>query len=520
MWSIAVSLLMCTLGQAPEPPAADPRVQSIAPFVDSGVIAVLHLDLTRGDFPAIMARLSAGRTPGASADASKALLAWHDSLRRAGAKELFVVINACDMPGLPVVVVPLTQGTDAAEIGRLFCGGGKAPPPIPFPTCASLHNAVMAGTAAALDRVRDVSPQPRPELAAAFAALDDGSIGLRLLVIPSADTRRVLEETVPSLPRELGGGPITQLTRGILWAAIGLNAGPKPSFKLVVASPGEEVARSLQHLGQSLSAAYERSPEVLGIMPDFAKLRRQVKTEIVADRIVVTGDAQVAAEMIDSALRPARQAALRTQCVNNEKQIALAVHNYISRHGNAFPPAYTTDKAGQPLLSWRVLILPFLDQEQALFKEFHLDEPWDSPHNRTLISKMPEVYRCSTQNAGTAREGKTRYIAPRAPGTIFRGAEPVKLKEIIDGTSNTIMFFDGGDERAVIWTKPDDWDVPPDAKLDPSGILVAHGEQPRKGTNVAFADGSVRFFRETIMSAVFRALLSYAAGEVISSDDY
>ena len=87
---------------------------------------------------------------------------------------------------------------------------------------------------------------------------------------------------------------------------------------------------------------------------------------------------------------PAREAAIRAQCTNNEKQIALALHNYHDQH-NSFPPAFSQGKDGKPLLSWRVLILPFLDQQQALYDQFHLDEAWDSPHNRTLIAKMPAV---------------------------------------------------------------------------------------------------------------------------------
>ena len=235
--------------------------------MDSGSIAVLHLDLTQGDLPAIVAPFIGRTGPRRVADASKPLLAWSESLRRAGAKDLFVVVNASDMPGHPVVVVPLTPGADAAEIGKLFCGGGKQPTPVHFPTCATLHNAVMAGTAAALDRVRNAAP-PRPELAAAFSALNDGSMGLRLLILPSADTRRILEETVPTLPRELGGGPITEITRGLLWAAIGLDAGPNPSFKLVVASPSADAAKSLRGFGERLFALMQRAPGTSRSCPD------------------------------------------------------------------------------------------------------------------------------------------------------------------------------------------------------------------------------------------------------------
>src|SRR5262249_59500214 len=116
-------------------------------------------------------RLAAERPPSPVTDALQPWVAWSDALRRAGARELFVVVNLSDMPGMPFVVVPLNPGADATAIGRLFCGGGNQPPPIAFPTCATIHNAVMAGTPAALERVRGSQPADRPELAAAFAAL-------------------------------------------------------------------------------------------------------------------------------------------------------------------------------------------------------------------------------------------------------------------------------------------------------------------------------------------------------------
>ena len=93
-----------------------------------------------------------------------------------------------------------------------------------WPTCATIHNAVFAGTNEALERVRQLKPVERPELAAAFAAL--GDTGAELVLTPSSDTRRVVEEMMPILPKELGGGPITAVTRGLLWTAAGLTPIP------------------------------------------------------------------------------------------------------------------------------------------------------------------------------------------------------------------------------------------------------------------------------------------------------
>ena len=106
------------------------------------------------------------------------------------------------------------------------------------------------------------------------------------------------------------------------------------------------------------------------------------------------------------------------QCINNLKQIGLAMHNYHARH-KTFPPAYTVDKDGKPLLSWRVLILPYLEQD-ALYKEFHLDEPWDSEHNRALIDRMPTTYLCPGGSSKRADRGKTTYLTRAARRRSFR----------------------------------------------------------------------------------------------------
>ena len=102
------------------------------------------------------------------------------------------------------------------------------------------------------------------------------------------------------------------------------------------------------------------------------------------------------------AVQAAREAARRAQCTNNLKQIGLAMHNYASANG-AFPPAAIYDANGKPLLSWRVLILPYLEQD-SLYKQFHLAEPWDSPHNkRTLLAQVPPLFTVSQREQSSRR---------------------------------------------------------------------------------------------------------------------
>jgi len=85
-----------------------------------------------------------------------------------------------------------------------------------------------------------------------------------------------------------------------------------------------------------------------------------------------------------------REPGARTQSQSRLKQMALAFHSYMEQHGR-LPPAAICDAKGRPLLSWRVALLPFIAQGE-LYRQFKLDEPWDSPHNIKLLDQMPATY--------------------------------------------------------------------------------------------------------------------------------
>jgi hypothetical protein len=222
-----------------------------------------------------------------------------------------------------------------------------------------------------------------------------------------------------------------------------------------------------------------------------------------------------------AALVPAFQSAERSreraQSTNNLKQIGLALHNFHS--ANDHFPADIRSKNGKPLLSWRVSILPFIEQ-QALFQEFHQDEPWDSPHNKALIGRMPATF--SAPDAGPAEPGMTFYRGFAGNDTFFdpKKAEGIKIADITDGTSNTIALVEA--KEAVPWTKPES-EVPLDADPNPERIkatLDAVGGHFEGGFNALFCDASVRFIRSTVALPVFRALITRGLGEVISSDSF
>ena len=162
------------------------------------------------------------------------------------------------------------------------------------------------------------------------------------------------------------------------------------------------------------------------------------------------------------------------------REVSLALINFESARGH-FPPAGSFDGAGKPLLSWRVHVLPFLEQEE-LYQQFRLDEPWDSPHNKGLIPKMPEVF-LSPASKHSREQGLTNVVAPVADRSIIAPEKGRRIREIKDGLSRTVALLEVDDAAAPIWTQPD---VP---VADLSSILRHLGTLHRAGFVVSLADG-------------------------------
>jgi hypothetical protein len=201
-------------------------------------------------------------------------------------------------------------------------------------------------------------------------------------------------------------------------------------------------------------------------------------------------------------------AAARAQSTNNMKQIALALHNYHDVHGG-FPPSALCDKKGKPLLSWRVLILPYIEQ-QNLYKQFRLDEPWDSEHNKKLSEIMIKVYQVPGLN--DAKNTNCHYRVFQGNGAIFDPISPTKITNITDGTSNTGMVFVTA--KGVPWSKPDEEEFDPKME-DLKKLLWWQND----ATPIAFADGSVRVIRKSLDLKNLKAIITKDGGEVIGNLD-
>jgi len=144
--------------------------------------------------------------------------------------------------------------------------------------------------------------------------------------------------------------------------------------------------------------------------------------------------------------------------------VGKALRDYRSLHGR-LPPLALRDAGGKPHLSWRVQLLPLLGQE-ALYRQFHLDEPWDSKHNASLIAQMLPVYSFDPGNRNRdvkACLGKTCYLALTGDSTIFAGSGSTDAVSAEQMDTSRIILVEVDEECATTWTKPDDvaMEMPP-----------------------------------------------------------
>jgi len=213
------------------------------------------------------------------------------------------------------------------------------------------------------------------------------------------------------------------------------------------------------------------------------------------------------------AISTPRWVSRRTQCVNNLKQVELALMNYHDDHGR-FPPAYIAGGDGTPMHSWRVLILPYLE-ENALYKQYNFAEPWDGPNNRKLLSLMPPVFRCPSDESDKSH---TNYVAIVGADTAWKGASRVKRSEFLDGMSKTIHVVEVH-ESGIPWLEPRDVDVDDfriKVYMDAKEGDFSSGHPG--GFNVSLADGSVRFVKQDIPPDALHALLTKDGGESLPTD--
>jgi hypothetical protein len=501
-------------------PAA--RLAAVAPFLDEQTIAVGHVDLRRLD-PAAAMKTLGDLAPKEDAEfrnnlteVESGLASMLKAFNQVGISDVYLVVSIADVPpNPPFLVAPVKAGGDADAAAEMLFEFSR------LPARAALHGAAVCGAEATIERLKTLKATPRPELAKAFGVT--GDTAAQFIFAPTDDTRRVLREMLPRLPDEIGGGSGKMLADGVQWAVISANAPPKLSLDVRVQSKDEDSAAALRGVVMSGIQLFREKAKLEEAKPAEREaaeaVLRLITPQVKGDQLVLShvqddADVQKLLQALVPLVQAARTAHGRTQSGNNLKQIALALHNYHDVHGR-FPPQAIRSKDGKPLLSWRVAVLPYVEG-QHLYQQFHLDEPWDSEHNKALIAKMPPTYASPALSNALRSKGMTSYLAPLSrkpaaavvkpkPDIVPPGAAPpageemifddpagANFAKIVDGTSNTIMVLETHPKHAVIWTKPDD------LVIDPKDPLARLTGQPNAGFNAAFGDGSVRFISEGV----------------------
>jgi hypothetical protein len=187
------------------------------------------------------------------------------------------------------------------------------------------------------------------------------------------------------------------------------------------------------------------------------------------------------------------------------QEIGKAMHAYHDAHDH-LPSAAMLNKDGKPLLSWRVAILPYLGHGD-LFRQFKLDQPWDSPHNLALAVHMPDVFALPDYLDEGAGSDRTYFQVYVGSGSLFEYGVAIHFgpDDIPDGTSSTILFVLA--QTPVMWTKPED------LPFDRKGPVARPRCGAYPGYAVVFGDGRVECLDTSITDEELRGIITRNGGE-------
>ena len=371
-----------------------------------------------------------------------------------------------------------------------------------------------------MQRLAEQRPKVSRNLDQAWEGLGQGTLGV--LVFGDDASRKVVSELIPNLPEPFESLTGNMVAENLLWGGIELQLGQQIALKIEIeASDSETATKVADVLGAGTEKLIQQLPQVREILPDkiIDELVDAMKPVVKERRVTIaldsiTGDMDRLTNVLAKPVSAARQAARLQSELNQIRQLALAILNYEAAFSR-FPNPFGVTEQTPGGLSWRVQILPFIE-ENKLYEQFKLDEPWNSEHNLKLVIEMPQVFKSPVMKGAKFQgEGKTIFQVPVGEGTAFDKEsfeeKGLTFGDFKDGTSNTILIVTVAPEKAVIWTKPADWEVNLD---EPWTGLRA---EERGGLTVAHADSSAHRYPFTIKPEVLRALITKSGGEIVPS---
>jgi hypothetical protein len=420
----------------------------------------------------------------------------------------------------PLVVLFTAQQYSHGRLDAVLMRGGKHTPQevggkrIYVPTASKSDLSFLAYS----DRIL-VLGEPDAVLEAATAhehgvgpltPVLERAAGTHTLVVGLRPSRETVAEALGSLGLGAEADPLVPLHTIGITADVTHPAGPngRVSFDLAaeVAYPSAEQAEEARPHApaavRALVGAILRSRDGLSLVSLLGPLLEPVKSaawERDGDTLRASARGGVDLAAVKSQLE---EAIRQEKSVSGMHWIATAMRRYHDQHGR-FPPAVVTDADGKPLYSWRVLLLPYLNEE-GLYRRFHLNRAWDHPSNRPLLDQMPAAFAASGAKPGG---NTTAYQVLTGSGGLFDAPEGRALTEITDGPANTILLVEAAD--AVPWTKPADV---------PLGDGSPKLGGPGTSTFLAvMADGTIRPIpRQTATPALLRGLFTRSGGEAVS----
>ena len=496
----------------------------LRPFLTQSTLFVGRIDLEKAGIDQVVAEI---RDLGRRGEALvRQYRKWQQqpmiqALRDAKVRTCYIIVDAVDLRDGPgFLVLPVASSEKAEALAQSLqkplenmTGLFRDDPN--FRSVRAFGSTVVVGHPKMLERLAEVQPADRSDIVRLLNQPSDAPFSIWF--VPTSEYRELVAEFPLPLPPDLMAA-WDDVCEDYSWVRAHISVVPRLHVQLEVKATDEDAAKKweefLSKIKNSIRGEIDRRVRAVGRPP-------KPSLSVVLAQAVANAEIQREATHVKVTLKGARRSdelfalgdilaavtrSRQQSSLNQLKLLAIAMHNFHHEY-RSFPPAASYDANGRPLLSWRVHLLPYLE-EIELYKQFRLDEPWDSPHNKKLIAKMPKVFAdTSGQVKGV---GKTRFVAPVGEGFVFDGSDTGHaIKEIFDGTSNTIMLVEAAPDRAVIWTKPED--------------LVIDKEDPRKGLiapdaesfRVIAADGAVHTLPKTISGADLLKLLTIKGREVI-----
>ncbi len=539
-------LLVFGVSAVPAQSESQRIAEQIAPLLNENVAAVGHVDLEKIDLDKVDAKLRSflcknpvGNTPGLALfqseeefDRTKSEIQTNvKTLRNTfGVRDMYFLAIPSLLPrSFGVLAIPLADPAKAEALQKspLVCcfasGGepvGKVFGRFLIVPVSGIEVPGGASNEGVFRQIESQTPETRPEFLAALEAVEGSAI--QFAVIPSEEMRRVFTETVETLPPLFENISPTELSQGVRWAVFGVDL-EKPELKFVVQSEQALAAKNLLEKSKVVldgvfvrikdNITYTTFLETTKIghekIHDFTKT---LLPQAEGDRLNLTINESFVKEKGGSAFQVLtlladllfQSESRKMQCMNQVKMICLSFHNYYDRN-QMLPPMYTSDKDGKPLHSWRVAVLPYLDEKECrgLYEKIRKDEPWDSEYNRQFHTQCPKVYQCpeiAAKNPDVVKNGLTTYSLIVGKNAYPEGSQKFTFQMITDGTAYTIMLV----ERAtpVCWMDPTNEITQENAEKGigtiAAGIGAPHSAGKRFATFLGFFDGSVHIFADNI----------------------